>query len=299
MAYSLPEDVDQRPVAVAGAGTLGRLIATVFAAGGSDVRLFDLSAEQRAAGRAHVEQHVGEVQDALDLRPARTGRVEGADELPAAVEGADELPAAVEGAWLVIESVPERVDLKVDVFGELDRVAAPDAILATNSSSLPSRLVIDKVEHPERVLNMHFQQPPELNAVELMSCGETDPEAIDALMAKLPEYGLAPFRVRRESDGFIFNRIWAAIKRECLMVVDEGVAGPEDVDEMWRIFTRPGIAPFELMDRVGLDVVLAIEEHYAEVRTGIPEGPRELLRRYVDEGRLGVKSGGGFYDAAP
>jgi 3-hydroxybutyryl-CoA dehydrogenase len=288
MAYSLPDDVDQRPVTVVGAGTLGRLIATVFAAGGSEVRLFDLSAEQREAGRDHVEQHVGEVQEALDLRPARTGRV----------DVSDELPRAVDGAWLVIESVPERVDLKVDVFGELDRIAASDAILATNSSSLPSRLVIDKVEHPERVLNMHFQQPPELNAVELMSCGKTDPEVIDVLMAKLPEYGLAAFRVRRESDGFIFNRIWAAIKRECLMVVEEGVAGPEDVDEMWRIFTRPGIAPFELMDRVGLDVVLAIEEHYADVRTGIPEGPRELLRRYVDEGRLGVKSGRGFYDDA-
>jgi len=288
MAYSLPEDVHERPVTIDGAGTLGRRIATVFAAGGSDVRVFDTSAEQREAGRDHVEQHVAEVQETLDLRPDRTG----------SVEVADDLARAVDGAWLVIESVPERVDVKIDVFGELDRVAAPDAILATNSSSLPSRLVIDKVRHPERVLNMHYQQPPELNAVELMSCGRTDPAIIDALMDKLPDYGLAPFRVRRESDGFIFNRIWAAIKRECLMVVEEGVAGPEDVDEMWRIFTRPGIAPFELMDRVGLDVVLAIEEHYAEVRTGIPEGPRTLLRRYVDEGRLGVKSGGGFYDAA-
>jgi len=104
--------------------------------------------------------------------------------------------------------------------------------------------------------------------------------------------------VRRESDGFIFNRIWAAIKRECIMVVEEGVADPEDVDEMWRIFTRPGIPPFRLMDRVGLDVVLAIEEHYAEVRDGIPESPRALLRHMVDEGRLGTKSGGGFYDDA-
>jgi 3-hydroxybutyryl-CoA dehydrogenase len=286
MAYSLPDDLDQRPVTIAGAGTLGRLIATVFAAGGSDVRIFDTSAEQLEAGRDHVEQHVADVQNALDLRPARTGRV----------DVADDLAGAVDGAWLVVESVPERVDLKVEVFDELDRAAPRDAILATNSSSLPSRLVVDKVEHRERVLNMHFQQPPELNAVELMSCGETDPEVIDALMDRLPGYGLAPFRVRRESDGFIFNRIWAAIKRECLMVVEEGVAGPEDVDEMWRIFTRPGIPPFRLMDRVGLDVVLAIEEHYAEVRTGIPEGPRELLRRYVEEGRLGVKSGGGFYD---
>jgi 3-hydroxybutyryl-CoA dehydrogenase len=286
MAYSLPEDVDQRPVAIVGAGTLGRLIATVFAAGGSDVRLFDTSAEQRAAGRDHVEGHVGDVQEALDLRPESTGRV----------EAEDDLGRAVDGAWLVVESVPERADVKTEVFADLDRLAPADAILATNSSSLPSRLVIGKVGRPERVLNMHYQQPPELNAVELMSCGKTDDAVIDALMAKLPDYGLAPFRVRRESDGFIFNRIWAAIKRECLMVVEEGVATPEDVDEMWRIFTRPGIPPFRLMDRVGLDVVLAIEEHYADVRDGLPEGPRTLLRTYVDEGRLGVKSGGGFYD---
>ena len=100
---------------------------------------------------------------------------------------------------------------------------------------------------------------------------------IDALMARLPRYGLVPFHVRRESDGFIFNRIWAAIKRECLMVVEEGVAAPEDVDGMWTIFTAAGIPPFRLMDRVGLDVVLNIEEHYASVRAGLPEGPRKLL----------------------
>jgi 3-hydroxybutyryl-CoA dehydrogenase len=288
MAYSLPEDVDQRPVTIVGAGTLGRRIATVFAAGGDEVRLFDASAEQLEAGRAYVEENVAGVQEALDLHPDGAGRV----------DVADDLARAVDGAWLVVESVPERVELKIDVFGELDRAAAPDAVLATNSSSLPSRLVIDKVEHPERVLNMHYQQPPELNAVELMTCGKTDPAVIEALMAKLPDYGLAPFHVRRESDGFIFNRIWASIKRECLMVVEEGVASPEDVDEMWRIFTRPGIPPFRLMDRVGLDVVLAIEEHYADVRSGIPEGPRELLRKYIDDGRLGTKSGGGFYDEA-
>jgi 3-hydroxybutyryl-CoA dehydrogenase len=288
MAYSLPEDVDQRPVTVVGAGTLGRRIATVYVAGGSEVRLFDTSAEQLEAGRDHIEQNVDAVQRALELRPDRAGRV----------APVGELPAAVDGAWLVVESVPERVDVKTAVFAELDRVAESDAILATNSSSLPSRLLIEKVEHAERVLNTHYYQPPELNAVELMSCGRTDPAIIDALMEKLPDYGLAPFHVRRESDGFIFNRIWAAIKRECLMVVEEDVATPQDVDELWRIFTSAGIPPFRLMDRVGLDVVLAIEEHYADVRTGLPEGPRTLLRRYIDEGRLGVKSGRGFYDDA-
>src|SRR3954465_2495015 len=110
MAYSLPDDVDQRPVAVAGAGTLGRLIATVFAAGGSDVRVFDVSADEREAGRVHVEEHVAGVQDALDLRPDRTG----------GVDVADELPAAVEGAWLVFESAPEPADLKAGDFGRLD-----------------------------------------------------------------------------------------------------------------------------------------------------------------------------------
>ena len=288
MEYTLPDDVDQRPVAIVGAGTLGRRIAAVYAAGGSDVRIFDMSAEQRRAAKEEVQQRIAEAQAVLGLKPDRVGRV----------EVADDLQPAVDGAWMVIEAVPERIDVKTQVFGELDRLAPPDAILATNSSSLPSRLMIDEVQRPERVLNTHYQQPPELNAVELMSCGKTDDGVIDALMEKVPQYGLVPFRVRRESDGFIFNRIWAAIKRECLLVVAEGVAGPEDVDEMWKIFTRPGIPPFRLMDRVGLDVVLAIEEHYASVRPGLPDGPRKLLRRYIDEGRLGVKSGRGFYDEA-
>jgi len=286
MAYSLPDDVDQRPVAIDGAGTLGRRIAAVYVAGGSDVRLFDTSTEQLAAARDYVDQNVAEVQKALDLRPDRPGEV----------QLTDERSKAVDGAWMVIEAVPERIDVKTAVFGELDRVADADAILATNSSSLPSRLMIDEVQHPERVLNTHYYQPPELNAVELMTCGRTDQGVIDALMDKLPAYGFAPFHVRRESDGFIFNRIWAAIKRECLMVVEEDVASPEDIDELWRIFTRAGVPPFRLMDRVGLDVVLAIEEHYADVRPGLPDGPRKLLRRYVDEGRLGEKTGRGFYE---
>ena len=101
----------------------------------------------------------------------------------------------------------------------------------------PRSQLIGGVEHPERVLNTHYYMPPAMNAVELMSCGETDEGIIEALIGKLPEYGLKPFHVRRESDGFIFNRIWAAIKRECLLVVEEGVAPPDDVDAMWKIFS--------------------------------------------------------------
>jgi 3-hydroxybutyryl-CoA dehydrogenase len=286
MTYILPADVDERPISIVGAGTLGRRLALVYAAGGSDVRIFDLSAEQREAARDYVEEHVTKTQQTLGLHPARRGRV----------EVSDDLQEAVAGGWMVIEAVPEKIDVKNELFGDLDRLAESDAILCSNSSSIPTSRMIGKVEHPERVLNTHYQTPPDQNAVELMSCGKTDDGVIDALIKKIPQYGLVPFRVRRESDGFIFNRIWAAIKRECLMVVEEGVAPPEDVDALWEIFTRAGVPPFRLMDRVGLDVVLAIEEHYAAVRDGIPQGPRKLLHEYIDQGRLGVKSGRGFYE---
>ncbi len=286
MSYTLPPDVDERPVVIDGAGTLGRRIASVYAAGGTDVRIFDLSQPQREAARDYVSSQIDQVREILNLGASRTGQV----------TAADDLPDAVRGAWMVIEAVPENLELKVEVFAQLDKLADGDAILASNSSSIPTSQMISKVAHPERVLNTHYQQPPELNSVELMSCGQTDDGVIDALMERIPRYGLVPFRVRRESDGFIFNRVWAAIKRECLMVVQEGVATPADVDGMWQIFTAPGIPPFRLMDRVGLDVVLNIEEHYASVRPALPEGPRRLLHQLIDEGRLGVKSGHGFYE---
>jgi 3-hydroxybutyryl-CoA dehydrogenase len=286
MPYSLPSDTDKRPIAIAGAGTLGRRIAAVFAAGGSDVRIFDQAPDQRQDAIDFVAQQLAEFKQTLGLDRSRTGML----------VGAEDLESAVRGAWMVIEAVPEKLEIKRAVFAELDNLAQRDAILASNSSSLPSSQMIGDVRHPERVLNTHYYMPPQLNAVELMSCGKTDEGVIEALMGTFPQFGLVPFHVRRESDGFIFNRIWAAIKRECLMVVDEGVAAPSDVDGLWEIFVRAGTPPFELMDRVGLDVVLDIEEHYAAIRPGIPEGPRRLLRDCINRGRLGVKTGRGFYE---
>jgi 3-hydroxybutyryl-CoA dehydrogenase len=271
--------MDERPVAVIGAGTLGRRIALMLVAGGTRVQLFSRSADSREAARRFVEEHPM-------VASGSTGKL----------VLFDALEPAVAGAWLVIESVPEDLELKRRIFGDLDRLADADAILATNSSSYPSSELVDAVECPERLLNVHFQMPPELVAVELMSCGRTEPAIIDTLVERLPRYGLVPFAVRRESVGFLFNRIWAAIKRECVMVVAEGVSTPEEVDRIWQLSLGTEVGPFRLMDRVGLDVVLAIEEHYAAVRDGIPEGPRKLLREYVDQGRLGVKTGRGFYD---
>jgi 3-hydroxybutyryl-CoA dehydrogenase len=176
MSYTLPSDVDARPVTVVGAGTLGRRIAAMFGAGGTDVRIFDLSAEQRAAAVDFATGQAPGIRRKLSIEAPRTG----------AVEAVADLPHAVDRAWMVIEAVPERRDLKIEVLGALDRLAGADAILASNSSSFATGELIDKVEHAERVLNTHDQMPPDLNAVELMSDGSTDENIIGALMARLP-----------------------------------------------------------------------------------------------------------------
>ncbi|MEV0263661.1 3-hydroxyacyl-CoA dehydrogenase family protein [Streptomyces sp. NPDC050617] len=283
MAFTIPTDIENRPVAVIGAGTLGRRIALMFATRGGLVRIYDTSHQADEAALSYVEQHVAEV----------AARIE--DGRPGQVTVTHDLAEALRDAWLVVEAIPERLDLKKEIFGELDRAALPDTILASNSSSYATGEFIDRVEHPERVLNMHFYMPPQQNAIDLMSDGHTDPAILDLLTRELPRYGIFPFVARKESTGFIFNRVWAAIKREALEVVAEGVSTPEDVDEMWKINMGLDAGPFRMMDQVGLDVVLDIENHYAQERPHLPAGPRELLKKYVDAGHLGVKSGRGFY----
>jgi 3-hydroxybutyryl-CoA dehydrogenase len=287
VSFAVPADYSTRPVAVVGAGTLGRRIALMFAIRGGTVRIYDLSQQQRDAAVGYVEQNVAEV----------AGRL--GNGTPGTAVATDDLAAAVQDAWLVIEAIPERLELKKQVFGDLDALVAADTILASNSSSYASRLFLDRVDHPERVLNTHFYMPPQQNAVDVMTSGKTDRDVLDFMLATLPTFGVFPFEARKESTGFIFNRVWAAIKRETLELVAEGVSTPQDVDRMFQVNAGMRGGPFRMMDQVGLDVVLDIEEHYAAEHPEYPEGPRVLLRDYIDRGRLGVKSGAGFYDDYP
>lgn len=285
MSPTLPDRIDTRPIAVLGAGTLGRRIALMMATRGAQVRLYARSAATREAGVAY----------ARDQLPSLLARLPGGT--AGTIVAVDKLADAVKDAWLVIESVPEQLALKQALFREVDALAAPDAILASNSSSYPSSELAGSVQNPARLLNTHFLMPPEIVPVELMSCGQTDAAIVALLAERLPAYGLTPYVVRRESMGFIFNRIWAAIKRETLAVVAEGVATPQEVDAIYAQATS-GLhhGPCRLMDAVGLDVVLSIEEHYAQKRAGLPEEPRALLRQRVADGHLGLKSGRGLYD---
>jgi 3-hydroxybutyryl-CoA dehydrogenase len=286
MSFTIPTDYASRPVAVIGVGTLGRRIALIFAAHGAEVTIYDLAEAQRDAAIDYVTQEL----------PVLADQLPGVS--PGQVRAEADLAEAVGNAWLVIEAIPERLELKKQIFGQLDELSAADAILASNSSSYASRMFLDKVHHPERVLNIHFYMPPKQNAVDIMSCGQTDRDVIYFVKATLPQFGLYPFEARKESTGFIFNRVWAAVKRESLEVVAEGVSTPQDVDQMFQLNTGSA-GPFRMMDQVGLDVVLAIEEHYCAEHPEYPEGPRRLLRTYIQQGRLGVKSGAGFYDDYP
>ncbi|OBK11847.1 3-hydroxyacyl-CoA dehydrogenase family protein [Mycobacterium asiaticum] len=277
------EEIQDRPVAVIGAGTLGPRIALMLASRGGTVRIYARRAEQRAEAVRYVTDNLPKL---LQDR--------GFGEIGVAV-GTGSLHEALDGAWLAVESVPERLDIKIPLWGQIDQAAPAGTIFATNSSSIPSRLMADEVRDKTRLCNTHFYMPPQFNALDLMSDGQTDRGLLDTLLAVLPEFGVHPFEARKECTGFIFNRVWAAIKRESLAVVAEGVAGPEDVDGMFKVNWGVPAGPFQMMDIVGLDVVLDIENHYAQEFPHLPESVRDLLQSYVDAGKLGVKTGEGFY----
>ncbi len=277
-------------VAVIGAGTMGAQIASLTALSGRSVRLWDASENALAAGMRRAENEIfpnlGEARgiDTAGLGAAR-------ERLTAAASMAE----AVEGADLVIEAVREELGVKQAVFAELSRLTP--AILSTNSSSIPSSAIAPAVEHPERLLNTHFFAPIWVRSMlELMSCGSTSDEVMQAAYDFGVSLGLVTAAVNGESKGFIINRIWRAVKRESLRVVDEGVATPEDVDRLWMMFFQTEYAPFGIMDMVGLDVVSDIERSYQSVTLDPTDTPSPTLARMIAAGELGEKSGKGFYE---
>lgn len=284
MSYVLPTNIEDRPITVLGAGTLGRRIALTYATRGGVVRLYDVSEEPLQKAKEFIDEQLPAL---LQKRP---------DSSRAEIEYSTDLAEAVENAWYIIESVPEVPMLKVDILGKLDQIAAPDAIIGTNSSSYESSELIGKVARPERVLNTHYGQPPELPQLELMTDGHTDERIFDLLSEELSKYGFIVAAARKESVGFIVNRVWAAVKRESLAVVAEGVSTPEEFDRLWVAAGFGTIGIFRLIDRVGLDVALDIENNYLMKFPYIPTRSRDLLKAYVDQGKLGVKSGEGFYN---
>lgn len=212
----------------------------------------------------------------------------------------EDLEHAVANAWLVIEAVPEKLELKISTFATLEQVASRDCILATNSSSYKSSEMITKTSEDTkcRVLNTHYYMPPENMVVELMTDGFTDSAIFPFLSDRFRESGAKPYVARKESTGFVFNRLWAAVKRETLTILSEGVSDAEEIDSLWtEMFIKGGAKPCKTMDQVGLDTVAFIESHYIAERGLSSTHTTDYLKtNYLDQGKLGNKSDkGGLY----
>lgn len=272
-------------VAIVGAGTMGRRIAFQCARMGMDCAVYDVEAGALNAARAEIRRWL-----AVKLPPATS------DVAMAGIAFCGDLGQCLEGAGLVIENVPEKLELKRRVFAEIDRLAPEGAALATNSSSLPASRIASATRRPERVVNVNFGNPPEDELlVELMAAECVPREVLDSVEAFLCDIGTVPIVSRREIMGFSFNRVWRAIKRENLHLVGDGISHFEDLDRAWILTFGTRRGPFGMMDVIGLDVILHIENQYFADSGDERDRPPEFLLQLVDNGRLGVKSGRGFY----
>ena len=279
-----------KTIAVVGAGTMGAQIALQCAVHHFPVCLYSRSAatlERAAQGQAQeLEQRLAKQLITAEEKASILGHIQRTTQLQEAVVGAD----------LVIENAPEQLEIKRALFAQFDRLCPPHAVLATNSSSFRISALEDATGRPGQVLNMHFYLPVwQRPMVELMRGTSTTAGTMDRARRFVRALGLTPLSVRRESTGFVFNRVWRAIKKECLHLVDDGVASFEDVDRAWMIATGTPAGPFGLMDMVGLDVVRDIEMVYYRESGDASDAPPQLLLDKIARGELGVKTGKGFY----
>ena len=277
-------------VCVVGSGFLGTQIGVLSAKSGYSVSMQDVSAEALKGSEKAVADYVQQWVSAGEISEPE-GR-----SIKLRISYKTDLAEAVEDAGLVIEAVVERLDVKREVFKRLDKLCDSSVVIATNSSSIKVSHIEDATQHPERVLNMHFYSYPWRRSVlEIMRGTKTTDEALEKAKQYSHSIGVKPLIVLKESTGFIFNRVWRAIKKECLTVVDEGVASFEDVDRAWMSLYGTDIGPFGLMDRVGLDVVRDIELVYYRESGDPRDKPPVLLLEKIGKGELGVKMGKGFY----
>jgi 3-hydroxybutyryl-CoA dehydrogenase len=276
-------------VAVIGAGTMGHGIAYVALASGRRVALVDADARTLSAGvtriRASFDKGIERGKVTGPQRDAALSRLETPDELGAAVRGAD----------LVVEAVPERLELKRQIFSSVERHASREAILASNTSSLSITAIATALEHPERVIGMHFFNPvPVMRLVELVR----GPATSDVIVERCREFartlGKTPIVVR-DSPGFATSRLGVVLGLEAIRMLEQGVASAEDIDRAMELGYNHPMGPLKLTDVVGLDVRLAVAEHLHRTLEDDTYRPPALLRSMVGEGKLGKKTGQGFY----
>jgi 3-hydroxybutyryl-CoA dehydrogenase len=268
---------DIRIVGVIGIGTLGKQIAKTAALFDYIVNIYDVKLEG-------LEDFVKRTNEAV--------KEEGAKGL---ISLHNSLSSAVKKADLIIESVPEKLELKKEIFTQIDKAAPSHAIIATNSSSIPVSKIESAVHRKEKVLNIHFYQLTRLKMADIMRGSKTTDETFQKGKDWLESIKISPLIVKKECLGFVFNRVWRAVKKESLKIWANGNADIQDVDKAWKIFTGMKVGPFKMMDAVGLDVVYDIEMSYFKESSDSNDKPPQKLKAMIERGELGRKSGKGFY----
>ena len=289
----MPKKSAQLPLkkfAMVGTGIQGTQIAMIAARAGYDVTVFD---PRPGAFRQTFEKVRADLK-AKKVKPIIPWNQWEA--CAAKVRQVLELGAAVGDAELVLEAVPENLEIKLKVWKEIGKLAHPAAILATNSSSMPVSRMEKAGGRPEQVLNIHFYFPMQgVNMTDIMGGSRTRPDVMETGIRWIKSIGFVPLTVKKELLGFCFNRVWRAIKRETLYMWGNGFVDFMDVDRAWMIFTRMKEGPFALMDKVGLDVIYDIEMVYYSDSKDPKDHPPQALKDMISRGELGVKSGKGFY----
>jgi 3-hydroxybutyryl-CoA dehydrogenase len=279
-----------KTICVVGAGYMGASFGLQCAVQGYPVKLYDIAED--ALKRA--EQGYGQELEIMIEQQHITAQEK--DPILNRIQFTPDLTEGVAQTDLVFEAVPEKLELKRKVFAQLDQICALQTILATGSSALRVSQIEDATQRLDRVLNAHFYPPVwQSPVVELMRGSKTSDETIARVRQFMQNISITPLMVLKESTGYLFNRVWRAIKKEVLHLVDAGVASFEDVDRAWMLVMKTPAGPFGIMDRVGLDVILNVELVYYQESGDKSDAPPKLLTDRVERGDLGVKTGKGFY----
>lgn len=279
-----------KTICVVGAGTMGHQIALQCAVHNYEVHLVDSSEDI-------LVRSEGKIGYALQSR-VNSGEIpQGCmQQILSRLTYSIDIGKAAEDADFVIEAVYENVDAKRQIFTRLDRVCPAHTILASNTSSIRPSILADATNRPEKVLAMNFENPVwEYPLVEVMGAARTTEETFRAARELVRSIGLVAIPVKKEIQGYALNRIWRAVKREALHLADGDYASFEDIDRAFMIAFGLGAGPFMIMDRIGLDVILAIEEQYYKETCDESDRPPRVLVEKVKKGDLGIKTGRGFY----
>jgi 3-hydroxybutyryl-CoA dehydrogenase len=278
-------------VAIIGVGTQGSMIAFRNALHGKFVTAYSRNESSREKCRARIDRFVQFYVDEKGLSEAEGKAIKDRITYVASLE------EACAGAYMVIENIPEKLELKQALFAQLDQICGDDVLLSSNTSSLLMSEICRDVSprHRANTFQVDHDDPVRNSYVEMMWNEATSEETKRRALEHYHELGFEPVITEHEQKGYSINRVWRAVKKECLKLWAKGSISPEEFDRGWMSEWHTDVAPFRLMDLIGLDTILNIEYSYYNASGDPDDLPPEKFVQFVKDGNLGMKSGSGFY----